>query len=124
MLKDKQKERRVRLDRARKRIRSKVHGTAERPRVHVFKSNRYVYTQAVDDVNHAVVASASTLEKSFREARRNAKNKDACGALGAVLAGKLKARNVGKIVFDRGDSPYHGRVKVLAEALRKEGLEF
>lgn len=124
MLKDKLKERRTRLDRSRKRIRAKVRGTAERPRVHVFKSNRYVYTQAVDDAAGTILAAASTLEKAFRDEHRNTKNKDACTKLGAILAGKLRAKNVGKIVFDRGNSPYHGRVKLLAEALRKEGLEF
>jgi large subunit ribosomal protein L18 len=108
----------------RKRIRAKIAGTAERPRVHVYKSNRYVYLQAVDDGRHAVLASACTLEKAFKEQAKNFKNKGACGRLGEVLAERLKAKNIRTIVFDRGTYPYHGRIQIVAEALRKGGLEF
>ena len=108
----------------RKRIRAKIAGTAERPRVHVFKSNRYVYVQAIDDGQRAVLASACTLEKSFKEQAKNFKNKGACGRLGEILARRLKEKNIQSIVFDRGTYPYHGRVKTLADALRKGGLAF
>ncbi len=108
----------------RKRIRARLSGTAARPRVHVFKSNRYVYIQAIDDGAHAVLAAACTLEKSFKEQSKNFKNKDACGRLGEVLARRLKEKNIQTIVFDRGTYPYHGRVKTVAEALRKGGLAF
>jgi len=108
----------------RKRIRAKIAGTAERPRVHVFKSNRYVYVQAIDDGQRTVLASACTLEKSFKEQGKNFKNKGACGRLGEILARRLKEKNVQTIVFDRGTYPYHGRVKTVAEALRKGGLAF
>lgn len=124
MLKNKLEIRRKQVLRLRRRIRAKVRGTAERPRVHVFKSNRYVYTQAVDDAAGTILAAASSLEKEFREGGSNAKNKDACGRVGEMLARRLKAKNIDRIVFDRGDSPYHGRIKVLAETLRKEGLRF
>ena len=110
--------------RIRKRIRAKISGTAARPRVHVFKSNRYVYAQAIDDGRSAVLASACTLEKAFKEQGKNFKNKDACGRLGEVLARRLKEKNILTIVFDRGTHPYHGRIKTVAEALRKGGLEF
>jgi len=108
----------------RKRIRAKMAGTAERPRVHVFKSNRYVYVQAIDDGQRVVLASACTLEKSFKEQAQNFKNKGACGRLGEILARRLKEKNIQTIVFDRGTYPYHGRVKTVAEALRKGGLAF
>ncbi|MBM3293270.1 MAG: 50S ribosomal protein L18 [Candidatus Aminicenantes bacterium] len=116
-----QSEREARL---RRRIRRTVRGTAERPRVHVFKSNRYVYTQAVNDETGTILASACTLEKGFREQRKNTKNLSSCEALGEMLAQRLKAMNIAAIVFDRGTSPYHGRIKALAEAMRKNGLVF
>jgi large subunit ribosomal protein L18 len=108
----------------RHRIRAKVQGTSERPRVFIFKSNRYVYAQAINDENGSVLVSASTLEKTFKEKNKNYKNNEACENLGQVLAQRLKDKKVEKIVFDRGIYPYHGRVKVVAEALRKGGLVF
>ena len=124
MLKDKIKIRSERDDRLRQRIRRKIRGTADRPRVFIFKSNRYIYTQAVNDDTGSVVASASTLEKDFRESLKNTKNLAGCEKLGEVLAQRLKARNIDKVVFDRGVYPYHGRVKAVAEAMRKGGLAF
>ncbi|MBN1939084.1 MAG: 50S ribosomal protein L18 [Candidatus Aminicenantes bacterium] len=111
-------------DRLRQRIRRKVRGTADRPRVFVFKSNRYIYTQAVNDDTGSVIASASTLEKDLRAEIRNTKNLAGCEKLGEVLARRLKDRKIEKIVFDRGVYPYHGRVKAVAEAMRKGGLVF
>jgi large subunit ribosomal protein L18 len=108
----------------RKRIRAKIRGTAERPRVHVFKSNRYMYAQAIDDDKGAVLVSACTLEKAFKEQNKNFKNRGACGRLGEILAGRLLEKKIQSIVFDRGIYPYHGRVKTIAEALRKGGLAF
>jgi large subunit ribosomal protein L18 len=110
--------------RIRKRIRAKVRGSSDRPRVIVIKSNRYVYAQAVNDENRTVLASACTLEKSFKEKSKNFKNKGACESLGEVLARRLKEKKIDRIVFDRGTYPYHGRVKTMAEALRKGGLTF
>ena len=124
MLKDKTTERKVKDVRLRKRIREKVKGTPERPRVHVFKSNAYVYTQVINDAAGAVLLTASTLEKEFRDKAKSTKNKDACGLLGEMLGRRLKAAKIEKIVFDRGVHPYHGRVKTLAEAIRKEGIQF
>jgi large subunit ribosomal protein L18 len=108
----------------RKRIRAKISGSAERPRVHVFKSNKYVYAQAIDDEKGVVLATACSLEKAFKEQTKNFKNTEACGRLGAMLAGRLQEKNIRSIVFDRGTYPYHGRVKTIAEALRKGGLAF
>lgn len=124
MLKDKLTIKQDTKVRIRKRIRKTVRGTADRPRVYVFKSNRYVYTQAIDDNGGQVLASASTLEKSFRDANKNFKNADSCEKLGEILAQRLKEKNIGTVVFDRGIYPYHGRIKALAEAMRKGGLVF
>jgi large subunit ribosomal protein L18 len=122
--KDKSAQKKKIKARVRRRIREKVRGTPDRPRVFVFKSNRHIYAQAFNDVGGAVLASACTLEKAFREKNKSCKNKDACESLGQVLALRLKEKNVARIVFDRGVYPYHGRVKTLAEALRKGGLVF
>jgi large subunit ribosomal protein L18 len=110
--------------RVRKRIRAKVRGTSERPRVFVFKSNRYIYAQAVNDENGTVLTAACTLEKAFKEKNKSYKNRGACENLGQVLVQRLKEKRIEKIVFDRGTYPYHGRVKTVAEALRKGGLVF
>ena len=124
MLKDKVKIKEETKIRVRRRIRKKVQGTAERPRIYVFKSNRYIYTQAVNDDNGSVLASACTLEKAFKEANKNYKNIQSCEKLGEILAQRLKEKNIDKVVFDRGVYPYHGRIKALAEAMRKGGLVF
>jgi large subunit ribosomal protein L18 len=124
VLKDKSLVKAETKTRIRKRIRKKVRGVEARPRVHVFKSNRYVYAQVVDDDRRAVLAAASSLEKAFREKAKNAKNREACGLLGEMLAERLLAKNIKTVVFDRGRYPYHGRVKALAEGLRKGGLVF
>ncbi|MGQ9802128.1 MAG: 50S ribosomal protein L18 [Candidatus Saccharicenans sp.] len=124
MLKSKSEIKKLRKQRIRKRIRKKLRGTPARPRVLVIKSNRYIYAQVIDDLSGRVITSASTLEKEFQEKAKNFKNKEACALLGAVLARRLKEKNINSIVLDRGLYPYHGRVKVLAEALRAEGLAF
>lgn len=124
MLKDKVKTRDETKVRIRRRIRRKLRGTAERPRVYVFKSNRYIYTQAVNDENGSIMAAASTLEKDFKADLKNFKNVGSCEKLGALMAQRLKEKKIGQIVFDRGVYPYHGRIKALAEAMRKSGLDF
>jgi large subunit ribosomal protein L18 len=124
VLKNKIVAKRVRDDRLRKRIREKVKGTPDRPRVHVFKSNAYVYLQVIDDSAGAVLLTASTLEKAFKEKSKSAKNKKASGLLGEMLGQRLKAKKIEQVVFDRGVYPYHGRIKAVAEAMRKEGIRF
>ena len=124
MLKDKRIVKRVREVRLRKRIREKVSGTSGRPRVHVFKSNLYLYTQVINDLDGTVLTTASTLEKSFKDRSKNTKNKEAAGLLGEILAKRLKDRKIERVVFDRGVYPYHGQIKALAEAMRKEGILF
>ncbi|MGB8952966.1 MAG: 50S ribosomal protein L18 [Candidatus Aminicenantales bacterium] len=124
MHKDKVKIKRETKARIRRRIRKKVRGTTERPRIYVFKSNRYIYAQVIDDTNGTVLAFASTLEKGFAEKHKNTKNVGSCEKLGELLAKRLKEKKIEKVVFDRGIYPYHGRIKALAEAIRKGGLIF
>jgi large subunit ribosomal protein L18 len=122
--KDKVSLKKMAKERIRKRIRKKIRGTSERPRIYVYKSNRYVYTQVIDDENGHILASASTLEKEFKEKNKNHKNAEACQVLGGMLAKKLKQKKIERVVFDRGVYPYHGRIKAFAEAMRKGGLAF
>ena len=110
--------------RIRRRIRKKIEGNSETPRVFVFKSNKYIYTQAVDDINGNILASASTLEKEFKDKNKKYKNSEASKLLGEMMAKRLKQKKIKNIVFDRGLYPYHGRIKELAEAMRKGGLVF
>ena len=124
MHKSKVEVKRVAKQRIRKRIRKKISGTEDCPRVLIYKSNRYLYLQAVDDVNGAVLASACTLEKEFKEKKKNTKNLEASKLLGDMIAKRLKKKKIEAIVFDRGVYPYHGRVKMLAEAMREGGLKF
>jgi large subunit ribosomal protein L18 len=108
----------------RKRIRKKIRGTSERPRVFVFKSNRYIYSQAIDDMTGTVLAAASSVEKEYIQKKKKTKNVEASKAVGEMIAKRLKKKKIEQVVFDRGVYPYHGRVKALAEAMRKEGLIF
>ncbi len=124
MHKDKVSLKKTASERIRKRIRKKISGTPERPRVLVTRSNRYLYVQAIDDVNGRVLSSASTLEKAFREKQKSYKNGEACKLLGDVVAKRLKEKKIKTIVFDRGIHPYHGRIKNLADAMREGGLVF
>jgi large subunit ribosomal protein L18 len=124
VLKNRVKIKKARKERLRKRTDGRVRGTNERPRVHVFKSNVYVYTQVVNDLDHAVLAAASSQEKEFKDRSKATKNKAACAVLGELLAERLKAKNIGRVVFDRGIYLYHGRIKTLADAMRSKGIDF
>lgn len=110
--------------RIRRRIRKKISGTSDKPRVIVNRSNRYFYIQAIDDASGRVLASASTLEKVFKEKNKNTKNMKASESLGKLAAQRIIKKNIKTIVFDRGTYLYHGRIKILADAMRKEGLKF
>jgi len=107
--------------RIRKRIRSKVKGTAERPRLAVFRSLKHFYVQAIDDTQGQTIASASTRET---EAGAKGANVAAAKAVGALIAKKAKDKGVTRVVFDRGGYQYHGNIKALADAARENGLEF
>ena len=103
------------------RVRAKVSGTPERPRLSVFRSNANIYAQIIDDVNGVTLASASTLEKEFEGATGN---KEAAKKVGLALAERAKAKGIATVVFDRSGYIFHGRVAELAEGAREGGLEF
>ena len=103
------------------RVRAKVSGTPERPRLSVFRSNANIYAQIIDDVNGVTLASASTLEKEFEGATGN---KEAAKKVGLAIAERAKAKGIATVVFDRSGYIFHGRVAELAEGAREGGLEF
>ena len=103
------------------RVRGKISGTPERPRLSVFRSNANIYAQIIDDVNGVTLASASTLDKEFEGA---AGNKEAAKKVGQMLAERAKAKGIAAVVFDRSGYIFHGRVAELAEGARDGGLEF
>lgn len=104
-----------------KRVRGKIAGTPERPRLNVFRSGTNIYAQVIDDVTGSTLVSASSLEKGF-EGRGN--NCEAAAKVGEAIAQRAKDKGIDTVVFDRGGYLYHGRVKALAEGARKAGLEF
>lgn len=104
-----------------RRVRGKISGTAQRPRLNVFRSSRHIYAQIIDDVAGVTLVSASTMDKDFQSAGGN---KDAAKKIGETI-GKLAAeKGITEVVFDRGGYIYHGRVKELAEGAREGGLKF
>lgn len=104
-----------------KRIRSKLFGTTERPRLVVFRSNSNIYAQLVDDVKAHTVAAASTVEKELIKAGANI---DGAKLVGQLIAKRAQAKGVKAVVFDRGGYLYHGKIKALADAAREAGLNF
>ena len=103
------------------RVRGKISGTPERPRLNVFRSNANMYAQIIDDVNGITLVAASTLEKDFEG---TAGNKEAARKVGQLVAERAKAKGIEEVVFDRGGYVYHGRVAELAEGAREAGLKF
>ena len=103
------------------RVRKKVHGTATRPRLAVFRSNRYIYAQVIDDDQGVTVASASSLEGKLAKKTLNV---DTANKVGELIGSRAKDAGIEEVVFDRGGFAYHGRVKALADGARKAGLEF
>lgn len=104
-----------------KRVRAKIAGTAERPRLDVYRSAKNIYAQVIDDANGVTLVSASTVEKDFTA---YGGNKDAAKKVGMLVAERCKAKGIENVVFDRGGYLYHGRVKELAEGAREGGLQF
>ena len=104
-----------------KRVRTKISGTAERPRLSVFRSNKGIYVQVIDDVAAKTLVSASTLDK---EVKTKASNIEAAKEVGELIAKRAIKAGIKTVVFDRGGYIYHGKVKALAEAAREAGLEF
>ena len=103
------------------RVRGKISGTPECPRLNVFRSNANIYAQIIDDVNGVTLVSANTLEKGFEGATGNA---EAAKKVGLTIAERAKEKGITEVVFDRGGYVYHGRVAALAEGAREGGLQF
>ena len=112
------------LERRRQRVRNTIMGTAERPRLNVYRSNAHIYAQIIDDVRGTTIVAASSLEKSLRQTVKSTGNIAAAKAVGKLIADRAKAARVSAVVFDRGGRRYHGRIKALADASRERGLQF
>ena len=121
---DKLKAKQAGLERRQRRVRGKISGTAERPRLRVTRTNGHIYAQVIDDVAGVTLASASTVEPEVRKDLKNGANIDAARAVGEAVGARAKAAGVTSVIFDRGGRIYHGRVKALADGARSAGLEF
>ena len=106
------------------RIRNRFSGTAERPRLAVFRSNNHMYAQIIDDTVGNTLVSASTLEKEIKAELEKTKNVDAAAYLGTVIAKRALEKGISEVVFDRGGFIYQGKIAALAEAAREAGLQF
>lgn len=106
------------------RIRKKISGSSERPRLSVYKSLRYIYAQIIDDSRGYTLVSASSLEKELKEQLKSTDNMEAAQLVGKIIAQRALEKGIKRVVFDRGGFLYHGRIKALADSARAEGLEF
>ena len=106
------------------RMRNKIQGTAQRPRLSVFRSEKHIYAQIIDDMTGTTLVAASTVEKDIKASVKATSNVEAAAAVGTAIAKKAAAKGIEEVVFDRGGFLYHGRVKALAEAAREAGLQF
>ena len=113
----------IRLQRH-KRVRRKVSGTTQRPRLCVFRSSNNIYAQIIDDTNRVTLVAASSLEADVKGAVNHTGNKEAAKMVGAMIAKRAIEKGITEVVFDRGGYLYHGRIKELAEAAREAGLKF
>ena len=113
--------RKIIRDRIHKRIRSRVAGTAQRPRLAVFRSTNHIYAQVIDDADGRTLVAAASTEKDLRGKGGNV---DGAKLIGKTVADRAKSKGINKVVFDRGGYLYHGRIKALADAAREAGLEF
>ena len=108
----------------RKRIRKKISGSPERPRLSVFRSSKHIYAQVIDDLNGVTLVAASTLNPEIRGQEKVKGKMEDAKRVGKMLADKAKLQNITRVVFDRNGFLYHGRVRALATAAREAGLEF
>ena len=113
----------VRVNKHRK-LRNRFSGTAERPRLAVFRSNNHMYAQIIDDTVGNTLVSASTLQKDVKAELEKTNNVEAAAYLGTVIAKKAIEKGITSVVFDRGGFIYHGKIKALADAAREDGLNF
>jgi large subunit ribosomal protein L18 len=121
---DKQREKALRLQRRQWSVRNSLSGTAERPRLSVFRSDKHIYAQVIDDLAGRTLASASSTLADVRGDLKNGGNVAAAKLVGKAIAERAKAAGVTQVAFDRGGRKYHGRVKALADAAREGGLKF
>lgn len=112
------------LTRRQQRVRQRVFGTPDRPRLNVFRSSAHIYAQVIDDIKGTTLVAASSLDKSLRTSLKSTGSIEAAKAVGKLLAERAKAAKVTTVVFDRGGRLYHGRIKALADASREGGLKF
>lgn len=111
-------------ERRRKRVRKKIFGTSERPRLRVFRSLNHIYTQIIDDTKGHTLVAASTLDKELRQLPGHKGNKEFAKKVGELIAERAVKLGITKVIFDRADYKYHGCVKALADAARGRGLQF
>ncbi|MBE9003634.1 50S ribosomal protein L18 [Fortiea sp. LEGE XX443] len=116
--------RRESKQRRHRRVRGKVHGSPERPRLAIFRSNEHIYAQVIDDTEHQTLAAASTLDTELKSGLSSGANCEASAQVGKLIAVRSLEKGITKVVFDRGGNLYHGRIKALAEAAREAGLDF
>jgi large subunit ribosomal protein L18 len=121
---DKMKAKAAGLARRQRRVRGKVSGTAERPRLRVTRSNANIYAQLIDDLSGTTLVSASSIDSELRSGIKSGSNVDAAKAVGELVGRRALDAGIKTVVFDRGGQLYHGRVKSLAEGARSAGLEF
>ena len=112
------------IQRRHQRLRRKVNGTPQRPRLAVFRSNQHIYAQIIDDTAQHTLAAASTLEPNLKSVISGGATREASAAVGKLVAERATAKGINQVVFDRGGNIYHGRIKALAEAAREAGLDF
>ena len=108
----------------RRRIRKKIRGSAECPRLSVFRSNKQIYAQIIDDVSGRTLVSASSVDRDLRPRVQGLKKAEQAKLVGELVAKRALAQGITQVVFDRGGHPYHGRIRALAEASREGGLDF
>ena len=118
------KAKKVQLERRKRRVRAKIFGTAERPRLAVHRTNAHIYAQVIDDADAKTICSASTLDAEFRATGKLGSNKDAAEFVGELIGKRAIEAGVTEVTFDRGGRIYHGRVKALADGARNAGLKF
>jgi len=116
--------RKIKRLRVRRALKATLRGTPERPRMIMVRSNKYLYTQVIDDASHQVLLTASTLEKDLKAKLKSAKNKEAAKLLGETIAERLKEKKIETVVFDRNVYAFAGRVKIFTDAAREKGIRF
>ena len=121
---DKLQKKKAGLKRRQRRVRAKIFGTAERPRLSVHRTNSHIYAQVIDDADSKTICSASTIGPEFRATGKLGSNKDAAAFVGELVAKRAIEKGVTTVTFDRGGRIYHGRVKALADGARNAGLNF